>query len=115
MESVQNQMPIMQFGHYSEEEFNEHIHSRFLANPNRLNDKDGSLIEAELERVAGNPDLMIIRLQSRLWKLTDKEKVARLNKFIMSFDRVVCHGMYSEKHLKPCDAIVEILLVVKTA
>ena len=115
MESVQNQMPIMQFGHYSEEEFNEHIHSRFLVNPNRLNDKDGSLIEAELERVAGNPDLMIIRLQSRLWKLNDKEKVARLNKFIMSFDRVVCHGMYSEKHLKVCDAIVEILLVVKTA
>lgn len=115
MESVQNQMPIMQACHYTEEEYKEYIHSRFLANPNRLNDKNGSLIEAELERVAGNPDLMIIRLQSRLWKLNDKEKVARLNKFIMSFDRVVCHGMYSEKHLKVCDSIVEILLVVKTA
>lgn len=113
MESVQNQMPIMQMCHYTEEEFKEHIHSRFLGNPNRLNDKDGSLITAMLERVAGNPDLTIIRLQSRLWKLTNQEKVARLNKFIMSFDRILCHGMFSEKHIKPCDAIVEILLVVK--
>ncbi len=113
MESVQNHMPIAKIFHYTEKEFEEGIYSRFLGNPNALDDKDGSLIESMLESVSGNPDLAIVRLQTREWKLLDEAKVAKLNRFIMSFERVLCHGFFSEKHIINCDALVDILLVVK--
>ena len=113
MESIQNQMPIMKLLHYSPQEMKEGIYSRFLRNPNRLNDTTGELIVSVLESVADNPTLTIVRLQTREWKLTDKKRVDALNKFIMSFDRVVCHGMFSEKHIASCDALVDILIVVR--
>lgn len=113
MESIQNQMPIAKIFHYTEKEYEEGIYSRFLHNPNALDDKDGSLIQSKLESVAGNPGLAIVRLQTREWKLSDKKKVEKLNRFIMSFESVVCHGFFSEKHIINCDALVDILLVVK--
>lgn len=113
MESIQNQMPIMKMFHYTSEEMKEGVYSRFLANKNKLNDRTGEMITTMLESVAGNPKLTIVRLQTREWKLEDKKRVEALDNFFMSFDQVVCHGMFSEKHIASCDALVDILLVVK--
>lgn len=113
MESVENQMPIMRFGHYTREQFTVGVYSRFLPHTNKLGDTTGRLIEAMLEKVAGNPELTVVRLQSREWKLRDKERLAKLDRFISSFDKVVCHGIFAEKHIDRCDALVDILLVVK--
>lgn len=113
MESVENQMPIMRFGHYTREQFTTGVYSRFVPHTNRLGDTTGRLIEAMLEKVAGNPELTVVRLQSREWKLRDKERLAKLDRFISSFDKVVCHGIFAEKHIDRCDALVDILLVVK--
>lgn len=115
MECIENQMPIMKFGHYTKKEYNEGIHSRFIGNPLLQEDdqEQEARIMAIIESVAGNPDLTMIRLQTREWKLNDPIKVAKLNRFFMSLDRVVCHAMFSEKHVICCDALVDILIVAK--
>ena len=116
-ETVQNQMPIMAFGHYDKESG---YYSRFL--PQSKNGEGGlSLtlaqreLESLLESTCGNPQLALVRLQSREWKLTDPVKLQRLNQFLGATPGLKGYGYYSEKHIPNCDALIDILLVVETS
>ena len=109
--SIQNQQPIMAFGNYTEEELEKGVYSRYLGS-SRVNQAE---MEALLESVEGNRELAIVRLQSREWKLTDARKVEALNAYFDATPGVVAHCMFSEKHFPNCDALVDILLVIKTS
>lgn len=113
IEAIQNQMPIMAFGHYTEEDYADRIYSRYLPTENKPGYTQQQF-EALIESVSGNPRLAMVRLQSREWKLTDKARLEALNTFLMQMPGVVCHGFFAEKHLPNCDALVDILLVVET-
>lgn len=111
MASITNQMPVMAFANYKKEEYGTRIYSRFLAGQRHTQ----TTVEKMLASVATDPSLAVIRLQSREWKLTNADKFSKLEEFLASQNGVICHGFFSEKHIPNCDALVDILLVVKTA
>ncbi len=113
IESIQNQMPIQAFGNYTEEQYASGIYSRYIPAPGDAVDAR-ERFESLAESVSGNKNLTMVRLQSREWKLTDTERVAKLRAYLASRPGVVAQGWFSESHLFPCDALVDILLVVRT-
>lgn len=120
-ESIQNQMPIMQFGCYTDDQYKNDIYSRpmrfgvaFAGKNIPTISMSHEKMKSIIESVSGNPDLAVIRLQSREWKLTDNTRIEKLIRFLSDFKGVVCIGFYSNKHIACCDALVDIIIVVKT-
>lgn len=124
IESIQNQMPIMRFGRYTDKQYKEEIYSRFiprdemkvslsLAQTDERKAKQAKF-EKLLEEVDSlDSDKTIVRLYSRLWKLKQKaEKTERLNQFLSKLPGLVDYAFYVEKHLPVCEPIVEILCIV---
>ena len=117
IESIQNQMPIQAFGNYSDEAYAERIYSRYMPGP--VEEHDGGVaarqaFEELTDSVSGNRNLAMVRLQSREWKLNDPARVAKLRAYLATRPGVVAQGWFSERHLPNCDALVDILLVVRT-
>ena len=118
-ESIQNQMPIMAFGHYNDTAAT--CYSRFMAMQGSSSESTTTThatalskhdFEALIETVSGNDKLAVVRLQSREWKLQDASRVEKLTRFIEETPGLVAYAFFSEKHLRNCDALVDILLVV---
>lgn len=108
MEAIQNQMPIMAFGHYSEAQYKNDIYSHLIETENQRE------VEALIYSVSGNKSLAIVRLQTREWKLTNALNVEKLKKFLGATPGLKGMAFYSEKHIPNCDALVDILLIVET-
>lgn len=113
IESIQNQMPIQAFGNYSDEDYAERIYSRYMPRPGE-EEEGQQAFERLAESVSGDKNLAMVRMQSRDWKLTDPERVAKLRAYLDSRPGVVAQGWFSERHLPNCDALVDILLIVRT-
>jgi hypothetical protein len=128
MATIQNQMPIMKFGRYSDKEYAEEIYSRFISPKeisasfdfkgfpmkNNNNNKERLAFERLLAGVdAPGSNMSVVRLSTRTWKLTqDKEKTERLKKFIREMPGLISHAYYLEKHMPICEPVVEILCII---
>lgn len=130
VESIQNQMPIMKYGRYDDQEYEEEIYSRYIA-PEEMSatfafsDKNayGSSVaskqaearfEALLKEVNSlDSDKTVVRLFSRVWKLNQcAKKTARLVRFLKELPGVLDHAYYVERYIPVCEPVVEILLIV---
>lgn len=105
MESVQHQQAIMSFGRYSDQKY-------------EAMEKASGPKQTEFERlaesVALDPNLSIIRLQSRPWKMEKNEEITRdMKEFLSSSPGLVEIGYFTEHHMPVCDPIVEILCIIK--
>lgn len=107
MESVQHQQAISSFGRYSDEQYTEMERSSGEAQPE---------LESFLEGVAANPNLSIVRLQSRQWRLdADPEKTREMKKFLSSLPGLVKIGYFTEHHIPICYPVIEILCVIQVS
>jgi len=130
VESIQNQMPIMKYGRYSDKEYEEEIYSRYIApeemsatfaftdkaayGASEASKKGEARFEAFLREVNSlDSDKTVVRLFSRVWKLNQCEKkTARLVRFLTELPGVVDHAYYVERYIPVCEPVVEILLIV---
>lgn len=126
--SIHNQMPIMKFGRYSDQEYAEKLYSRYVSPkemtaslnldlplpPSKERAESQRQFEAhvaEVDDLASNKTM--VRFYSRTWKLNQsKEKTERLMQFINMVPGLITFGIYVERHIPVCDPIVEILCVV---
>ena len=105
MESVQHQQAIMSFGRYSDEKYEMMEKSSGTPQPE---------MEKFLSEVATNPNLSIVRLQTRQWRLdADQKKTAEMKKFLSSMPGLVKIGYFTEHHIPICHPVVEILCVIQ--
>ena len=129
VESIQNQMPIMKFGRYTDKEYAEEIYSRFISptelsasfaftSPTAYTTKQNIEAQRKFEALLKetNPlssNKTIVRLFSRVWKLNQsKEKTELMNRFIRELPGVIDHGYYVEKYVPVCEPVVEDLIVI---
>lgn len=120
VESVQNQMPLMKFGRYSDEEYENDIYSRFAThslteeiNESKNGQMDPAFARLLVESESLDSGKTIVRLYSRLWKLRkDKEATNRLATFLDSMPGMIKYGCFVEKHMPVCEPIVEILCII---
>lgn len=130
VESIQNQMPIMKYGRYSDQEYEEEIYSRYIApeemsatfaftdkrayGSSEASKKGEARFEALLKEVHSlDSNKTVVRLFSRVWKLNQcPKKTARLVRFLTELPGVVDHAYYVERYIPVCEPVVEILLIV---
>ena len=66
-----------------------------------------------LSKIENDPNLTIVRLYSRTWKLNQsKEKTELFKEFILNSDGLIQLGCFIEKNLPVCDEIAELLAIV---
>lgn len=105
MESVQHQQSIASFGRYSKKQYKRMERSSGSPQPE---------MEKLLASVSGDPNLSIVRLQSRPWKLNkDSGKTKDMKTFLETMPGVEKVGYFTEHHIPICHPIVEILCVVR--
>lgn len=127
IETVENQMPVMRFGRYSEEEY-ARIYSRFVAPSevdeqykfdaadNEENGKKREAFESKLFALESQPDRTVVRFYSRAWKLNkDPKSRSAMMKFLRAMPGLVEYGFFVERHMPILGddaAPVEILCII---
>ena len=105
MESVQHQQAISSFGRYSDEKYEMMERSSGPAQPE---------METFLSEVATNPNLSVVRLQTRQWRMdADPEKTKEMKQFLSSLPGLVKIGYFTEHHIPICHPVIEILCVIQ--
>ena len=130
VESIENQMPIMTFGRYKDEEYEHEIYSRYIA-PHEMSatfsfeepsaystTKESREAQTRFETTLKEVDSLasdktVVRLYSRVWKLNQNaEKTQHLTRFLKEMPGLVDYAFYVERHLPVCSPVVEILCIV---
>lgn len=130
VESIQNQLPIMKYGRYSDKEYAEDIYSRFISpsdisasfnfrglkneKPDAATQKKQAKFEAVLKKASAlSSNLTVVRFFSRVWKLNqDVLKTETLNRFIRELPGVIDYAYYVEKYVPVCEPVIEILILI---
>ncbi len=124
IETIENQMPVMRFGRYTEEEYTR-VYSRYVA-PTQVDEayvfdapgnkelaKKREAFETKLFALDAQPDLTVVRFYSRAWKLNKDPKArAAMMKFLQALPGLVEYGFFVEKHMPVLEPQVEILCIV---
>lgn len=130
VESIQNQMPIMTLGRYSDKQYADELYSRFVSpqlmsasfdfmSPAAYTSVENVNAQRKFEALlkeagALGSNKTIVRLFSRVWKLNQsKEKTEMLNRFIRELPGLIDYAYYVEKYVPVCEPVVEILLVIE--
>jgi hypothetical protein len=104
----------MAFGRYTDEQY-EQTHSRFISIVPTTQQKlreEQTRFENQIFTVANNPNLSVVKLQSREWKFYDTKKAQQCHDFLTSRKGVVAVGYYSEHQLPICDPMLDILVII---
>ncbi len=124
IETIENQMPVMRFGRYSEEEYTR-IYSRFVAPrdvdaeyvfdapTNTESGKRREAFESKLFALEAQPNRTVVRFYSRAWKLNKDPKArALMMQMLSALPGLVEYGFFVEKHMPILEPQVEILCIV---
>ncbi len=128
VESVQNQMPVISLGRYTNEEYENEIYYRYIS-PNEIsssfefdsaeaytkNSKDEAVFMKEWNKIeAKDSNLFIVALYSKTWKLTQsKKKTDNLHQFIRNMPGLVTFAIYNQKDFPVCDSVIIYLCIIK--